>query len=60
MSRITISDLSYKLTLKEIFNPDCRNNRIYGGSKNDFNYLLKYMVAGLAIYGIRAVADWVD
>ena len=60
MARITISDLSYELTLKEIFNSDSSKNIICGGSKSDFYYLLNYMAAGLAIYSIRTIADWAN
>jgi hypothetical protein len=67
MARIIIADLSYGLMYREISTPRLLEDisiwnleNISGGKNNDFYYLLNYMAAGLAIYSIRKIADWVD
>ncbi len=67
MARIIISDLSYGLIQRKTseihFMEDinCHNLIfVYGGKNNDFDYLLNYLAAGLAIYSIKSVTDLFD
>ncbi|MDJ0799317.1 MAG: hypothetical protein QNJ51_21290 [Calothrix sp. MO_167.B12] len=67
MARIIISELSYglihqkKSEISFVEDINCQNLIfVYGGKNNDFDYLLNYLAAGLAIYSIKSITDLFD
>ena len=67
MATIIISDLSHRIIYQEVSKSSLMENIndqslrfIYGGKNTDFDYLLNYLAAGLAIYSIKSVVDLLD
>ncbi|WP_143288299.1 hypothetical protein [Calothrix rhizosoleniae] len=67
MAKIIISDLSQTIIYTEISKSKLMENIndqelrfIYGGKNSDFDQLLNYFLAGLAIYSIKSIVDSLD
>ncbi len=67
MAKITISDLTQRIIHTEISESNLMENIngqklrfICGGKNSDFDQLLNYFLAGLAIYSIKSIVDSLD